>query len=111
MLNVSPTSAVPGFRVNPLWDEPGFRVQTSDPARYGFVYADGAGSADGGVTPSYVPGPGGDGSGWDKCTLMPGIEQFGFCLYLCPDGAVRRIPNRGKLGCQSFIFRNGGLGL
>jgi hypothetical protein len=65
MFNVSPTSALPGFRVNPLWDKPGFRVQTSDPARYGFADAGGAGSADGSVAPSYVPGPGGDGSGWD----------------------------------------------
>jgi hypothetical protein len=56
---------LPGFRVNPLWDKPGFRVQTSDPARYGFADAGGAGSADGSVAPSYVPGPGGDGSGWD----------------------------------------------
>ena len=108
MFNVSPASVLPGFRVNPMAEEPGFRVE---PARYGFADADGARSAGGGVTPTYVPGPGGGGSGWDKCTLMPGIEQFGFCLYLCPDGAVRRIPNRGALGCQSFIFRNGGLGL
>jgi hypothetical protein len=93
MFNVSPTSAVPGFRViDPLQDVPGFRVQTSDPAGYGFVDAGGARSLDGGVTPRLVPGPGGDGSGhgWDKCTLVSGSEQFGFCLYACPDGTVRR---------------------
>jgi len=111
MFNVSPTSFVPGFRVDPKLDEPGFRVETGEPARYGFIDADGARSFGGGMTPTYAPGPGGSGNGWDKCTLMPGIEQFGFCLYLCPDGAVRRIPNRGSLGCQSFILRNGGLGL
>ncbi len=111
MFNVKPASTVPGFRVNPMLDEPGFRVEAGEPARYGFVDVDGARLAGGGLTPSYAPGPGGSGNGWDKCTLMPGIEQFGFCLYLCPDGAVRRIPNRGALGCQSFIFRNGGLGL
>jgi|HubBroStandDraft_6_1064221.scaffolds.fasta_scaffold525763_3 hypothetical protein len=113
MFNVSPKSALPGFRVNPLSDAPGFRVQTSDPASYGFVDADGARSADGGVTPSYVPGPGGDGSGhgWDRCTLMPGIDQFGFCLYLCPDGAVRRLDKSPLGGCQAWIFRNGGRGL
>ena len=111
MFNVSPTSFVPGLRVNPLRTEPGFHVEAGQPARFGFADVDGARSANGGVAPIYDPGPGGGGSGWDKCTLMPGIEQFGFCLYLCPDGAVRRIPNRTGLGCQPFIFRNGGLGL
>jgi hypothetical protein len=113
MFNVSPASAVPGFRVNPLWDEPGFRVQESDPARYGFADSGGARSTDGGVTPSYAPVPGGDGSGhgWDKCILMPGTEQFGFCLYRCPDGTVRRSHGMSIFGCQPSIYRNGGLGL
>jgi len=114
MFNVSPASAVPGFRVNPMPDEPGFRVQASEPARYGFADADSARSADGGVTPSYVPGPGGDGSGSgsDRCTLMPGIEQFGFCFYVCPDGTVRRSHDKWRFGgCRPWILRNDGLGL
>ena len=112
MFNVSPMSPVPGFRVSPMPDVPGFRVEADEPARYGLADAGGAGSADGSVTPSYVPGPGGDGSGWDKCTLMPGIDQFGFCLYLCPDGAVRRLDkSRLGTGCQPFVYRNGGMGL
>ena len=110
MFNVSPTSAVPGFRViDPLQDVPGFRVQTSDPAGYGFVDADGARSPDGGVTPTYVPEPGGGGSEWDKCTLMPGTQQFRFCLYLCPDGAIRR--DYEVLGCRPWIYRKQGFGL
>ena len=113
MFKVSSMSPVPGFRVNPMPDVPGFRVEAGEPACYGFADAGGAGSADGGVTPSYVPGPGGDGSGhgWDRCTLMPGIDQFGFCLYLCPDGAVRRLDKSPLGGCQAWIFRNGGRGL
>jgi hypothetical protein len=110
---ISPTSPVPGFRVNPKPDVPGFRVEAGEPARNGFADAGGAGSADGGVTPSYVPGPGGDGSGhgWDKCTLIPGTEQFGFCLYRCPDGTVRRSHGISIFGCQPSIYRNDGLGL
>ena len=76
MFNVKPASTVQGFRVNPMLDEPGFRVEAGEPARYGFVDVDGARLAGGGLTPSYAPGPGGSGNGWDKCTLMPGIEQF-----------------------------------
>ena len=41
MFNVSPTSFVPGFRVDPKLDDPGFRVETGEPARYGFIDADG----------------------------------------------------------------------
>ena len=112
MFNVSPTLFVPGFRVDPKLGEPGFRVETGEPARYGFADAGGAGAADGGVVPTYAPGPGGDGSGWDKCTLMPGIDQFGFCLYLCPDGAVRRLDksrleldvSRSSIGMAEAVF-------
>jgi len=143
MFNGRRDAYVPGFRVRPPEDAPGFRVNTSgepreaplvngrailadyarrataatldflsaNPAHYGFIDGD-AGSVGGVGTPSLVPGPGGDGSGGgtDKCTLMPGFQQFGMCLYRCPDGTVRRL-DRGPLGCQSFIFRNGGLGL
>jgi len=129
---VSPTEDVPGFRVNTN-GEPREAVSgtghapfadyargaktapldflSANPVHYGFIDGD-AGSAVGVGAPSLVPGPGGDGSGrgTDKCTLMPGPQQFGMCLYLCPDGTVRRL-DRGPLGCQSFIFRNGGLGL
>src|SRR5262249_6188341 len=82
------------------------------PARSGFPGSNHAGSADSVPTPTLVPGPGGDGSGsgWDRCTLMPGFQQFGMCLYRCPDGTVRRL-DRSPLGCQPFIFRNGGLGV
>ena len=116
MFNVRPNGYVPGFRVNTN-GEPREAVSgtghapSASPAHYGFIDGD-AGSAVGVGAPSLVPGPGGDGSGrgTDKCTLMPGSQQFGMCLYLCPDGTVRRL-DRGPLGCQSFIFRNGGLGL
>ena len=99
--------------IDPLQDVPGFRVQTSDPAGYGFVDADAARSLDGGVTPSLVPGPGGDGSGhgWDKCTLVRGSEQFGFCLYACPAGTVRRTEKWALGGCRPWILRNDGSGI
>jgi hypothetical protein len=91
MFNVRPDTHVPGFNVRPETDVPGFRV----------------------TPPALVPGPGGDGSGsgWDRCTLIPGTYQFGFCLYRCPDGTVRRLHGIGKLGCPPSIFRNDGLGL
>lgn len=81
------------------------------PAHYGAREEDTT-SAAGIGTPALVPGPGGDGSGsgWDRCTLMPGFQQFGMCLYRCPDGTMRRL-DRSPLGCQPFIFRNGGLGI
>lgn len=141
MFNLRPDSHTPGFRVRPLEDVPGFRTgnngevspeflrdRPTSPAAAlhpsvayaaflngigrGFPSVDDARSASGLMTPTLVPGPGGDGSGHgtDKCTLMSGFQQFGMCLYLCPDGTVRRL-DRGPLGCQSFIFRNGGLGL
>ncbi len=102
MFNVSTTRDLPGFRLDSLQIQPGFRVEVGGPPSYGFADAEGASSADGGVTPAYIPGPAGDGSGrgYDKCTLMPGISQFGFCLYLCPDGAVRRFEEIGPFGCR-----------
>jgi hypothetical protein len=131
-VRVSPTEDVPGFRVNTNGD-PREAVSgtghalfadyargaktapldflSANPAHYDFIDGD-AGSAVGVGAPSLVPGPGGDGSGsgWDKCTLMPGFQQFGMCLYRCPDGTIRRL-DRSPLGCQPFIFRNGGLGI
>jgi hypothetical protein len=94
MFNVKPASTVPGFRVNPMLDEPGFRVE---PERYGFAGADGARSANGGVTPTYVPGPGGGGGGdpLDKCTLarLRGIWMSPVDL---PEAGLR--PLTGSLG-------------
>lgn len=124
---------VPGFRVdtNAKSREPALgsqlaafpdyarflRTMSSDflapasPARYGFPDVD-AGSNGSGVTPILVPAPGGGGSGSDRCTLMPGIRQFGMCLYICPDGTVRRSHDSpGPLGCRPWILRNDGLGL
>jgi hypothetical protein len=56
-----------------------------------------------------------DGSGngnLEKCPLMPNIQQFGFCLYVCPSGGVRRL-DKSPLGagCQPFVFPSGGIGL
>ena len=103
MFNVSFQTVVPGFDV-PV---PGFRVgsQVGDASDWRTVDPD--------VTPTYVPGPKGDGSGhgYDRCTLMPGIEQFGMCLYLCPDGTVRRTHDISIFGCRPWILRNEGLGL
>jgi hypothetical protein len=129
---VSPTEDVPGFRVNTN-GEPREAVSgtghalfadyargakaapldflSANPAHYGFIDGD-AGSAVGVGAPSLVPGPGGGGSGSDRCTLMPGIRQFGMCLYVCPDGTVRRSHDSpGALGCRPWILRNDGLGL
>ena len=136
MFNVRPDTHVPGFRVRPPEDVPGFRVSSNgqlrdgassraaqyssivpldflsppEPTRFGFPEADAGSTA--AVTPTLVPAPGGDGSGTDKCTLMPRIGQFGMCLYLCPDGTVRRSHDSpGALGCRPWIMRNDGLGL
>lgn len=82
------------------------------PVRSTFPGSGDARSADGIVTPTLVPAPGGGGSGSDKCTLMPGIRQFGMCLYVCPDGTVRRSHDSpGPLGCRPWILRNDGLGI
>jgi hypothetical protein len=82
------------------------------PARYEFPDGSDAGSARGVATPILDPGPGGGGSGSDRCTLMPGVQQFGMCLYMCPDGTVRRSHDRpSSLGCRPWILRNDGLGL
>lgn len=145
MFNMRPSSSMPGIRVRPVEDVPGFRMgnnKENTPELLGnrpstapaaalhpsvayatflnavgrrahrFPVPEETTSADGLMTPNLVPGPGGDGGGrgWDKCTLMAGTQQFGMCLYLCPDGTVRRL-DRGPLGCQPFIFRSGGLGL
>lgn len=83
-------------------------------AGYNFPDGNDARTAGGVGTPALVPGPGGDGSGSgsDRCMLMPRIDQFGFCLYLCPDGTVRRSHDRWRLaGCRPWILRNDGLGL
>src|SRR5271155_2520592 len=68
------------------------------PSRYGYARqapltkTDQPGLASGPFTPRpeasdirqcFVPG-GGGGGGFEKCPLMPGIEQYGFCLYICP---------------------------
>jgi RHS repeat-associated protein len=59
----------------------------------------------------FVPGGGGGGSGYSICPLMPGIQQFNFCLYRCPNGAIRRL-DIGPLGCQPFVIGpGGGIGL
>ena len=143
MFNFRPHAYVPGFRVRPPEDVPGFSINTNgesreaplrgghavfadyarypkttpldflraSPAHYGFADGD-VELADGVGTPSLVPGPGGGGSGSDRCTLMPGIRQFGMCLYVCPDGTVRRSHDSpGALGCRPWILRNDGLGL
>ena len=103
MFNVSSKTVVPGFHVQ----EPGFRVgpYVGDASDWRAV--------DPGVTPTYVPGreETGSGHGWDRCTLMPGVEQFGMCLYVCPDGTVRRSHGISVFGCQPYIYRNDGLGL
>jgi hypothetical protein len=62
------------------------------------------------VQPSDMGG-GGRGGGFQRCRLMPSVEQFGFCLYLCPNGDVRRLTRgSGAVGCQSWIPSVGGLG-
>jgi hypothetical protein len=103
MFDVSARTVMPGFQVQ----EPGFRVG-SDVGEL----SDWRG-VDAGVTPAYVPRPGGDGSGsgYDRCILIPGYEQFGMCLYLCPDGTVRRSHDIGVFGGQPWILRSHGLGL
>ena len=75
------------------------------------VSGEGTAQSDGASNLVHGPGDGGGGHGWDKCPLIPGTEQFGMCLYSCPDGSVRRSHGKSSLGCQPFIFRNDGLGL
>ncbi len=141
MFNVRPDAGVPGFRFMPPDNTPGFRVGSSGEVRpetsgygrtflnnnpYGdaasaallnaidFLHSgfpDEAKSADGTIAPTLVPAPGSGGSGWDKCTLMPGFGQFRMCLYSCPDGTIRRLHGIGGIGCPPYIFRNDGLGL
>lgn len=43
--------------------------------------------------------------------LMPNIEQFGFCLYLCPNGRIKRLGRRGAIPCQSRIPSSSGIDL
>jgi hypothetical protein len=124
---------VPGFRVGFADDPPGFDidenglprqryggprqtrapVDSDSPRAAGYDLADSSSMRFGidGTVPAYVPGPGGDGSGdkYDKCTLLPGTQQFGFCLYRCPDGTIRR--DYEVLGCRPWIYRFQGFGL
>jgi hypothetical protein len=105
MFNVRPDTYVPGFRVRPP-EVPGFRVGSNEETRHEFLA-----SADDGVMPAFVIGPkgGGSGGGDYKCALMPGTQQFGFCLYRCPDGTVRRTYE--VFGCKPWIFPDQGIGL
>jgi hypothetical protein len=86
-------------------------LDATDRLRYGFSEEDEGKPAEAPIAPALVPAPGSGGSGYDKCTLMPGIGQFRMCLYSCPDGTIRRLHGIGRINCPSFIFRNDGLGL
>ena len=58
----------------------------------------------------YLDAPGGGGSdGW--CSLIPNIEQFGFCLYLCPNGQIKRQGKRLVFRCTPRIPPSGGIDL
>jgi hypothetical protein len=59
------------------------------------------------LQPGYGKNP--PDSGGDRCTLMPGIQRYGMCLYLCPGGGVLRAPKPGRFACPSFRFRGEGL--
>ncbi len=47
------------------------------------------------------------GGGYEKCPLIP--ADYGFCLYSCPTGGVRRL-DKGRLGRQLWIFGHQGPG-
>ena len=50
-----------------------------------------------GSNPADAGGGGGSGGGYEKCKLIPG--DYGFFLYSCLNGAVRRL-DQGRLGCR-----------
>ena len=66
-----------------------------------------AGPEDDALHPIYGKNPP-DGGG-DRCMLMPGIQRYGMCLYLCPGGGVLRAPKPGKFACPPFRHRGEGL--
>src|SRR5258708_18072287 len=65
-------------------------------------------SRDNSVQQCYYGG-GGGGRGNEKCMLMPRIEQFGMCLYICPSGGIIR-GFMSSFGCPAFRFKGQGLG-
>lgn len=130
MFNVRPDAYAPEFRVGNYdeasWESVDDRRATFPGAdlnaacatlldvigqgRYGLPSAGNASLPHG--TPALVPAPGGGSGGLGKCTLMPGIQQFGMCIYSCPDGSVRRSHDSpGRLGCRPWILPHEGLGL
>jgi hypothetical protein len=124
MFNVDPSASVPGFRVGMIDDVPGISIDEGglprrdnggqavrpiltarDPGRpTSFAFL-----SDASIAPDYVPGGEGGGDKWEKSTLMPGTQQFGFCFYLCPDGTVRR--EHEVFECRPWIYRFQGYGL
>jgi hypothetical protein len=109
---------LPGFRVgasgNPRDDRGAFPPDPLAPFKQGWL-------GDSGIQPrfdeariqqAYVTGGEGGSGGLEWCRLMPNIQQFGFCLYLCPDGGVKRL-DRSNLGagCQPSILPHQGIGL
>jgi hypothetical protein len=110
--------SLPGFRVSesgdPLDFKGAFPLDQLAPFRQGWLGNRSTqprfDEAD--LQQAYVKGRGGGSGDLEWCRLMPNIQQFGFCLYLCPDGSVKRLDksNLGT-GCQPSILPHQGIGL
>jgi hypothetical protein len=106
MFTFSVDTGLPGFRVSDSGDQ-------LAPVRQGWL--DGRSAQpwfDEELQQAYVSGGKGGSGDLEWCRLMPNIQQFGFCLYLCPDGSVKRLDksNLGT-GCQPSILPHQGIGL
>ncbi len=56
------------------------------------------------------PGGGGNGHNLERCPLMPRIDQFGMCLYVCPSGGILRGFMSIFGSCPPYRFKHQGLG-
>ena len=117
MFTFSVDTGLPGSRVSEP-DDPDakgtFTLDQLAPFRQGWL--DGHGAQpwfdEAELQQAYVSGGKGGSGDLEWCRFMPNIQQFGFCLYLCPDGSVKRLDksNLGT-GCQPSILRHQGIGL
>jgi hypothetical protein len=118
IFNFVPDTGLAGFRVSASGDPRdamgALPLDQLVPFRQGWLGNPGTQTpfAEAKIQQAYVKGGRGGSGGLEWCRLMPNIQQFGFCLYLCPDGSVRRLDksNLGT-GCQSQILPHQGIGL
>ena len=115
MLDSLAGNAEPGFRVGLGGQGTSELRHPLDPLsrfRRGWLEANESGAPDADRSQLAYATGGGGGGGTERCHLMPDIQNFGFCLYLCPNGTVKRLDkSRLGTGCQPWIHSHDGLGL